>query len=237
MTSALLLFDIDGTLLTTGKAGLRAMGYVAQKLFGDQFSFDGVEVSGRLDPLIFAEAATMNGLDRTTASHDAFRDHYIDRLRQELIANQDRVRAAEGVHDTLAMLRRRKEQRDDVVLGLLTGNYTRAVPIKLNAVGIDPGWFEVTAFGDEAATRADLVPVAIAKHTRLTGRSSDPDRVVIIGDTPHDVACAQAHGCVAFAVATGCFSQDQLRDAGADIVVSDLIDSTPLVQLIDSITT
>ena len=69
----------------------------------------------------------------------------------------------------------------------------------------------------------------------MYGRAIDPGAVVVIGDTPRDVACAQAHGCVAFGVATGRFSSDVLREAGADVVVEDLADPGPLIELIDTL--
>lgn len=230
MTKTLLLFDVDGTLLKTGGAGMRAMRVVAQRLFGEGFRWEGIEVSGHLDPLIFAELAVINGLDDDPTHHQQFRDHYLEQLAFELATDGADVRALGGVHDTLAVLRERADREGDVALGLLTGNYTRAVPIKLGAVGIDPAWFEVTAFGDEANNRAGLVELAMAKHASVTGRDTNPDRVIVIGDTPRDVTCAHTHGCVAFAVATGPYSVDQLRQAGADVVVADLTDPTPLTE-------
>lgn len=234
MTKVLLLFDVDGTLIKTGGAGMRAMKQVGRELFGDRFSFDGVQVSGHLDPLIFAEAAAINGLGDDPSHHEAFRDHYIPRLEAELEAHREHVQPAPGITQALAVLRQRLDERGDVVLGLLTGNYTRAVPIKLTAAGIDPMWFTITAFGDEASSRAGLVELAIHKYACNYQETVDPRRVIVIGDTPRDVACARAHGCVALAVATGPFGVEQLRDAGADVVVEDLSDPGPLLGVIDA---
>ncbi len=236
MANTLLLFDIDGTLLRTHGAGMRAMDVVARRLFGPGFHWEGIQVSGHLDPLIFAEAAAINGLDDVDTHHEAFRDQYILQLQEELQANRDRVRAERGVHAILDTLRQRADQQGDVVLGLLTGNYRQAGPIKLKAVGIDPGWFEVTAFGDEAPSRADLVPVAMQRYETLKGQPIAPHRVVVIGDTPRDVACAAAHGCVSFGVATGRFRVDDLHQAGAHTAVENLDDPTPLFALIDALT-
>src|SRR4029079_15724715 len=87
-------------------------------------------------------------------------------------------------------------------LGLVTGNYARAVPLKLRAVGIDPAQFVVGAFGDDAPTRPELVRLAIDRW-RARGAHPDPARVVVIGDTPRDVDCARKNGCRSVAVATG----------------------------------
>ena len=135
MQHALVLFDIDGTFLTTGGAGLRAMRVVAERMFGESFSWEGVVPSGHLDPLIFAEAAALNGLDHDPKIQRAFRDGYLVQLELELNASRETIDIKPGVHETLAMLR----MREDVVLGLLTGNYTPAVPIKLAAIDVDPG--------------------------------------------------------------------------------------------------
>lgn len=235
MTKALLLFDIDGTLLRTEGAGMRAMLTAFRRLYGHQFTMRGVEVSGYMDPLIFADAMAINGLAHDPAQHVTFRDTYVAQLREDLGSSRERAAVIDGISDVLGMLRRRADQRRDVVLGLLTGNYTAAAPVKLTAAGIETGWFRVTAFGDEAPTRPDLVPLAMGKYQRLVGERAEPRGVVVIGDTPRDVACAKAHGCTAFAVATGRFGVDELRDAGADIVARDLTDPAPLIDLIDSI--
>ncbi len=230
MSKTLLLFDIDGTLLKTSGAGMRAMNWSIRQVFGQTFSLDGIQVSGHLDPLIFAEVVAMNELEDGHAKHDQFREQYLAKLEEELAVSRHDVYALDGIHDTLAHLRR----REDVVLGMLTGNYTQAVPIKLKAVGIDRWWFKVTAFGDEGPSRADLVAVAMEKYAAFTGHPAKRERVIVIGDTPRDVACAHAHGCIAFAVATGRFSVEQLQEAGADVTVADLSDPSPLFELIDS---
>ena len=235
MTRTLLLFDIDGTLLTTGGTGMRAMRSVAARLFGPRFNWDGIETGGSLDPIIFAEAARRNGISDIETHHLAFRDQYIAQLQRDLPAAAGRIQAMPGVHELLDLLRRRRRQQGDIVLGLLTGNYRRVVPLKLQAIGFKTGWFTVEAFGDEAPTRPDLVRLAIDRYQQQTGHEPERRRVVVIGDTPRDVACAAAHGCVSFAVATGQFTHRQLAAAGADHVVEDLTDPGPLVALLDDL--
>jgi phosphoglycolate phosphatase-like HAD superfamily hydrolase len=228
MNRYLLLFDIDGTMLLTGGTGMAAMAHVATQLFGDAFSWEGVNPAGHLDPLIFAEAAANNGLAPNDEHHRTFRDAYLRQLRVSLDANRDKVRCMPGIAQTLALLR----QREDVVLGLVTGNYSDAVPIKLAAIAVDPQWFTITAFGDEAATRPAMVELALRRYADMFGEVIDPHRAIIIGDTPRDIDCAHAHGCRCLAVATGRFSLDELRRAGADVAVSDLADPSPLLALL-----
>ena len=225
----LVLFDVDGTMLLTGGAGMRAMKVVAAELFGTGFRWDGIVVSGHLDPLIFAEAAALNGLGDDPLHHRSFRSRYLEELRRQLERGRAQVRAMPGIHDSIACLR----ARGVATLGLLTGNYGEAIPLKLAAIGVEPSWFEITAFGDEAPTRRDLAALAITKYSRRLGMPIDPRRVVVVGDTPRDVDCAHAHGCFAFAVATGGYGPSELARAGADLVVSDLSDPAPLLDTVE----
>jgi len=233
MAKSLLLFDIDGTLLKTGGMGMQAMYTVAERLFGPGFVWDGIVPSGHLDPLIFAEAAALNKLSDHEAHHDRFRDHYLEQLETFLTEHRHKVETMPGVHEMLGMLRKRLAEKGDVVLGMLTGNYSKAVPIKLKAIGVDPAWFTITAFGDEASSRPGLVEVALRKYKAAYGHDAERDRVIVIGDTPRDVQCAKAHDCRCLAVSTGEYSVDELLAAGADLAVSDLSDPSPLLALLD----
>lgn len=231
MTPALLLFDIDGTILRTNGAGMRAMYRVAGRLFGEHRKWDGINPAGNLDPQIFAEFASLNGIDNHPDHHSRFHDQYLDELERELDVSRDQIKVMPGIHEIFAMLHLRAQRERDVVLGLLTGNYTRAVPIKLDRIGVDTSWFTITAFGDEGRTRPDLVAVALRKYEQRYGTPADRRRVIVIGDTPRDIECAHAHGCVVLAVATGGHSVTQL--AAADVVVQDLADPSPLMMMID----
>jgi phosphoglycolate phosphatase-like HAD superfamily hydrolase len=224
----LVLFDVDGTLMLSGGAGMRAMKAVAAELFGPAFRWDGIVVSGHLDPQIFAEAAALNGLRDDRLHHERFRGRYLEELRRELQRGQAQVRIMPGIHEIITCMR----ASGVATVGLLTGNYGEAIPLKLSAIGLDPSWFEITAFGDEAPTRRDLAGLAIAKYALLLGAAVEPRRVVVVGDTPRDVDCAHAHGCFAFAVATGGYDVRELSEAGADLVVADLSDPSPLLDVV-----
>ena len=204
------------------------MQHTAATLFGEKFSWDAVEVSGHLDTLIYAEATAHNRISDAETLHPRFRAHYLSRLRYELETSRDDVEVMPGVREAIGHLR----ERGDATLGLLTGNYSEAVPIKLGAIGFDPGWFEITAFADHGPTRHALVAFALECYTERLGKVADPSRVVIVGDTPRDIACGREHGCVTFAVATGKFPVETLRAAGADHVVENLADPAPLLDLV-----
>jgi phosphoglycolate phosphatase len=232
MKRTLLLWDIDGTLLLTDGAGMRGMARAARKLYGDAFRWNGVSASGRLDPLILEDALARNGLSPSDDGHRTFHDTYLVELAAELELVRDRARAMPGIREAITTLRERSRMQNDVVQGLVTGNYARAAPLKLRACGFDPTWFEIGAFGDEGRTRPDLVALALRRCHQQFAWSPDPQSVIVIGDTPLDIACAHVHGCVAFAVATGHHGVDELRTAGADVVVRDLSDPGPLFELL-----
>ena len=232
MKRALLLWDIDGTLLLTNGAGMRGMARASRKLYGDAFRWDGVQASGRLDPLILEDALARNGLLPSEEGHRRFHDAYIVELVAELERVGPGARTMPGIRDTVAALLDRSRSQGDVVQGIVTGNYAVAAPLKLRACGLDPSWFEIGAFGDEGRSRPDLVALALRRCAERFAWQPNPKSVIVIGDTPFDVECAHAHGCVAFAVATGLHGIEDLRAAGADVVVRDLSDPTPLYDLL-----
>jgi phosphoglycolate phosphatase-like HAD superfamily hydrolase len=215
----LVLFDIDGTLLRAQGVGARAMERAGRLLLGPAFTLAGIDFGGALDPWIFREAARRMGRDDADDLHSAFHDAYLVELVRALDGAAERPRILPGVAATLAAL----GLDASLTLGLVTGNYTRAAPLKLRAAGIDPAQFVVGAFGDDAPTRPDLVRLAMDRW-RARGATPNADRVVVIGDTPRDVDCARQNGCRSVAVATGFHSTDDLGRAGADVVVPDLTD-------------
>lgn len=233
MERILLLFDIDGTLMKSGGLGMQAMFRVADDLFGQGFRWDGIDAGGHLDPLIFAEAAAINGLDDDPAHHQRFHDAYIAELERHFRVGHPDIQTMPGVHPLFDHLRQREAAQGDVLLGLLTGNYTKAVPIKLNTIGVDTRWFGITAYGDEAANRPALVALSMHKYQAMMNHPADPRGVIVIGDTPRDVACAKAHGAKVLAVATGGYEVDQLMACGADMAVQDLADPQPLFTMIE----
>jgi phosphoglycolate phosphatase len=225
----LVFFDIDATLITTSLSGIAAMGDAGRELFGAGFGVEGVEFAGRLDPLIVADLLRRNGVEVSAATVAAFRDGYRRHLGPRL-TDRSKCRALPGVMDLLEALR----GRDDVALGLLTGNYPETGSMKLRACGIDPEWFPVRVWGDdsphEPPSRDHLPGVGLERYREARGYELDGSRAVVIGDTPHDVACAKAHGCRSLGVATGSFGVEALREAGANLALRDLSDTQRTVR-------
>ncbi len=225
----LLLFDIDGTLLLTRGAGLAAMEKAGRDLFGADFRIDGVSFAGRLDPLIFQDLAARNGVEASEHFEGRFFEAYRKELA-ELLGNGMTSEALPGVVRLIEALRR----TENVTLGLLTGNYATTGRLKIRHAGLDPDLFEICVWGTDGQCRSALPPVAMNRYEELKGRKISPEDVVIIGDTPHDVSCALDNGCRVLAVATGRYDESSLREAGADIVLSNLAECETVVHWIFS---
>ena len=217
--STLVLFDIDGTLVQTARAGIRGMNAAFSDLHACPTALDGSPVAGRTDRAIVSEAFARLSLDATHDRICALRDAYVERLAHEIAQPPaGAFGVLPGVWAVLETLAR----REDVCVGLLTGNFERSARVKLGHFGLwDP--FALGAFGDEHLNRRDLVPIALAA-ARRSGIVLSADRVLVIGDTPLDVDCAHAHSARALAVATGDYQMDVLTRTGADRVVATLAD-------------
>jgi phosphoglycolate phosphatase len=213
----LLLFDIDGTLVLTGGAGVRAMSRAFEDLFGIADAFRSTHMPGRTDAWILADAAAAHGIPPDAL--DSFLDAYLVHLAREIELPGPRKGVMPGVRPLLEAL----SARDDVWLALLTGNYERAARVKLEHFDL---WrfFRCGAFGDAAPDRNGLLAKAVERVRASGGPALDPSEIVVIGDTPLDVACAAAGGARSVAVGTGGYSVETLRDAGADAVLPDLSD-------------
>ncbi|MEE8153411.1 MAG: HAD family hydrolase [Phycisphaerales bacterium] len=220
----LILFDIDGTLLVTQRAGTQSMQAAARELFGDQFTFDGVDIGGRLDPLIWADVAKANGIEDPASHHDRFRATYL-RHFQDRLARSPTVTTLPGVTELIEAL----SQETDTCLGLLTGNYPETGRMKIEAAGLDLDLFAVAVWGVDGANRRELPLVAMAQYATQTGRTVEPHDVVIIGDTLHDIDCARANGCRSLAVATGVCSAHELAAHEPDLLVADLSDTSSIL--------
>lgn len=227
VVTALVLFDIDGTLVAPNGAGRAALLATGTQLFGESFTVEGLDPSGKLDPAIFEELAARHPHVDLRGRSGEFQRHYLAAMRSQT----HRMRALPGASAALTRLAR----EPGVVLGILTGNLPAVATLKLVATGLTPAGaadpFAVRVHGDEAAQRADLVPLALQRLHQRRGEVR-PIRPVVVGDTPRDVEAAHAHGAPVLAVATGRWSSDALQAAGADRVAPDLVDLTPLLELI-----
>ena len=225
---SLLLFDIDGTLLLSGGAGLRAMSRAFDDTFGVARAFDGIQPAGKTDTFLLGSALERAGLDNTPAHHQRFRTAYLPALAAEL-ARPGTSRA--GVMPGVEALLERLRAQTGWHVALLTGNYEGAARLKLRHFGLDQ-FFEWGVFGEESDDRRVLARIALERARARDVPEPSCAGAVVIGDTPDDVACAHAAGARVLAVATGSYTCDELTAAGAHHAVTDLSDTDAVLSLL-----
>ena len=210
-----ILFDIDGTLITARGAGMAAMKKTVWQMFEITDCPD-IPCHGRTDRAIIAELFAEIGRDLET-DWEPFVTAYCENLAQSLIECDGRV--LPGV----VMLLEQLADRDDVHLGLLTGNLAAAASIKLQHFGLDHH-FTFGGFGDQHANRDDVASVAALASAESAGDRFSSDRVWVIGDTVHDVTCGKSIGAKTLAVETGGHVKSKLISASPDLLLPDLSD-------------
>lgn len=224
-THRLVLFDIDGTLIHTGGAGSRAMTRAFAEACGIENGLDGIPVPGRTDTVILADACARWGLIAGESFVAAFQQTYYRCLADEL---SRLPRSVAGILPGVKSLLDALAADTAVSVGLLTGNYATTAQLKLERFGLW-SYFAFGAYGGDAAERENLVAVAIQRARAAGMCDVEASEVVVVGDTPLDVACGRANGARVLAVATGSFTAAQLCAAGADSVVEDLSDTRAIV--------
>jgi phosphoglycolate phosphatase-like HAD superfamily hydrolase len=223
----LVLFDIDGTLVNTDRAGADAMTQAFAEMYGIPEGFAGIRMSGKTDPMILQEALDNHRLALAAGAFEAFHERYIVHLRHTIQEPTRRRRLMPGLPHLLEAL----ATREEVLLGLLTGNGIMGAQLKLEAFDL---WryFRLGAYGSDASDRNALVPIAQARAHQLLGYAMAPRQTVVIGDTPRDIRCAQVHGARAVAVATGSYSLAELQQHQPDHCFSDLGDIETVLRVL-----
>lgn len=204
-----LLFDIDGTLVSTGGAGRRAMVGAFASLHGKDDVFEGVSFAGMTDRAIARHGLRAVLGEITEAEIDRALDAYLALLEAEL-AKADAYRVLPGVMALLQSL----HGAPDVAIGLGTGNVRRGAYAKLARGGLDHV-FAFGGFGCDAEDRTELLRAGARRGAEALGVSLDRCQVVVIGDTPKDVAAAHGIGARCIGVGTGSYSASDLTGCGA----------------------
>jgi len=221
----LVCFDVDGTLITTGEAGARAWDRAFQAIHGVPADISKYSEDGMTDPTVASAVfASTIGHDPTPVELASIMGGYLDFLPSEVALSLG-YRVLPGVEALLETL-----VGAGVLAGIVSGALEGAAHVKLARGGLNR-YLAFGAFGSDTADRRELTRLAIERGTGLLGHEPDPARVLVVGDTPRDVDAAHAAGAVAVAVATGHYRTEELRDAGADVVVESLADGLPGVAL------
>jgi phosphoglycolate phosphatase-like HAD superfamily hydrolase len=219
------LFDIDGTLISTGGAGARSWRYAFDELYGIPADIGEFTDAGMTDPtvarLTFKAAV---GHDPTARELATVMAAYLDRIPYE-VEHSEKYRVLDGAEELLRKLGREQ----GVLLGITSGAVEAAAHIKLSRAGFNR-YFPFGGYGSDSGDRIELTKCALARGERLLGEALDPKQVMVVGDTPKDLDAAHGAGCVAVGVATGRYSREQLEEAGADVVLASLRDPFPGVE-------
>ncbi|MBI3885315.1 MAG: haloacid dehalogenase-like hydrolase [Opitutae bacterium] len=222
----LILWDIDGTLVLTGGAGMGALDRAFQAVHGRRPDLSKLELSGRTDQWIAAQVLEHNQLPVTPESIHTYLEAYLESLHAEVTARPGRV--LPGILQLLELL----HARPDVAQGLLTGNLHRGARIKLEHYRV---WhyFAFGAFGDDSPARNDLGPHAVRRARERHAVEFAPANTFVIGDTPHDIECGRAIGAKTIGVATGQFSVAELQAHAPTAAFADFTDPAAFLRVID----
>src|SRR5437763_13102120 len=222
MQHRLLLFDIDGTLIHSGGAGVEALKLALTERFNIKDDLRDIEIAGMTDSGIVISILEKHKMPTTAENVAAFLDSYVHFLSLELPRRKGNL--LPGVLDLLQKLKTRKH----LVLGLLTGNVSRGAQLKLGHYGV---WhfFEFGAFADDHRDRNQLGRFARARAKEKHGREFSAEEIDVIGDTPRDIACGRALGARTIAVATGRWSRDELAKYEPDFLIDDLSDVETII--------
>ncbi len=224
----LILWDIDGTLIVSHGAGVRAMERALREHFGRPGDLSRVDWAGRTDTWIAGEVFAQAGIPDTPENRQGFFEAYFRLLPLELEAGPN-GRVLPGVLELLDTLHR----RDDVAQGLLTGNLRKGAELKLTHFNV---WhyFEFGAFADDSPQRNDLGPHALRRAKERHAHDFEPARTFIIGDTPRDIECGKVIGARTIAVATGRFHVAELAAHAPTAAFADFSDAAAFLRVIDS---
>ncbi len=218
MMHKLILWDIDGTLLYSGGVAGEAMRAAMTRVYGRPSDNERRAYAGKTDQQIILETFPDRPAEELLGQLDVFTATYLEILNEWAEAFRARGRVLEGAVDVLQRLR-----AEGVVQSLLTGNLAPVARLKLDLMGL-AGFFDFDsgAYGNDSPRRIDLAPIAAARAAQCYGRAFANADIVVIGDTPNDIACARAAGARAVAVATGPFGIEELHAHAPDAVLPSL---------------
>jgi len=217
MPHRLLLFDIDGTLITSGGAGEGALKDAVQQFLGEDEDLKSITIAGATDSGIARALLKAHGREQTPENIAGLIDRYLTLLPERLTEHPGRV--LPGILELLTRLR----ACEGVAMALLTGNMRRGAEIKLSHYGV---WhfFEFGAFADDHHDRNELGKFAAARARDAHGVEFEADQIYVIGDTPRDIACGRAIGAKTVAIATGNYSRKELAKDEPDFLFDDFSD-------------
>ena len=221
------MFDIDGTLMDSANEVHVCLGRAMADVYGTAGPIETYDMHGKTEWQIVTDLMTLAGLDPALVEAQLPTVFAIYARHIDIAAPTLKMRALPGVPDLLRALVR----EPGFILGLVTGNTRAAVPHKLRAVGLDPGLFTFGAFGDDHRDRNRLPPLALYRLEQMLGDRVPPESVLVIGDTPSDIACARGAGLKVLCVATGGYPRDVLAGHAPDYLLDDLTETDAVLEI------
>ena len=215
----LLLFDVDQTLLSTAGGDRLALNTAFKEMFGVEDGFEGIDFAGRMDLSIVGEAFAKWNVPNADEVMGRFKHAYVRNLESVLDAWTEG-----GDFPGVRTLLDRLSQREDVHLGLVTGNFRETAFVKLRKYCLD-GYFSEGGFGGDSTERSEIVALGIKRCQAQSGAGYSKDDICVIGDSPRDVQAGRANGVKTVAVATGYYSEEQLGQHEPTLLFSDLSDT------------
>jgi phosphoglycolate phosphatase len=222
----LVLFDIDGTLLTSNGAGEHALRLAVRELFGAEDDLADIEIAGRTDSGIARAILAKHGVTCSAENLARFYEVYLRHLERELPNKKGGL--LPGILELLEALR----ARENIALGLLTGNLSRGAEIKLTHYGLSH-FFDFGAYADDHHERPQLGSFARERARERHGTEFSADNIYVIGDTPHDIECGRSFGARTIAIATGRYSRAELAEHKPDFLFDDLSDVRAVLAALD----
>ncbi len=226
----LILFDLDGTLLTAGGIGRKATRTALESVFGDSGNLDAFYPGGRTQEAIFLDTLLDAGysqddyLFRRTRLYRIF----LAEFRKDIQQRGSQIQSLPGAVDLIRSL----SENPTVVLGMVTGNHRENASLKLRQAGFSPEWFAVGAYGEESAIRSKLILLAQKRAREKSGVEFTGKRTIVVGDTTRDVISARENGAVSVAVSTGTDDRALLETAAPDYILEGLEDRQTVLEIL-----
>lgn len=230
MQTRLLLLDIDGTLLWPSGAGRTALQAALNYIYGTAGDLENFAFGGFTDRNIIFTLLQTAGLTEVAIAEkfDQISPVMVEEMTTRIARGDHDVQPCRGAIQLLDAV----SSRDDVVVGLITGNFRETAHIKLAAAGINSELFKIGAYGGESRDRADLPTLAVERAFKLTGQQFTGQQIIIIGDTPHDVTCGRGVGARSIAVLTGWSDRAEIEPHNPHYLFDDLSDTQAVLDAI-----